>query len=81
MDLPQLGRLDMIVVSLLIFVITFANVWYWRRLADGKVPNGFMAALMGSALAILLFAACFALGIWYSLSRLRGEGWPLGHIF
>jgi hypothetical protein len=80
-DLQKLGGLDMIFTLTLIFAITFANIWYWRRLAGGKGVSGFAAALMGSALAILLFAACFALGIWYSLARLRGEGWPLGNVF
>lgn len=71
----------MIWIGLSIFLITFANVWFWRRLANGRTAAGFSAALMGSALAILLFAACFALGVWYSLARLRGEGWPLGNVF
>jgi hypothetical protein len=54
--------------------LVFLTFFFWNRLALGK-PEAWLHGLVGALLACMLFVMCFALGIWFSISRLKGLGW------
>lgn len=68
------------------FAVVFAAFFFWTRLArhsserdvDTDVSrDSWRQGLVGSILACLLFVVCFAIGVWFSISRLKGGGWFL----
>lgn len=61
------------------FVSVFAAFFFWNRLVILAETNSpaWSNAIIGSILACLLFAVCFAIGVWFSIARLKGDGWIL----
>ncbi len=62
--------------------LVFGAFFFWNRLAlnSDDTPMGHKAwshAVLGSVLASLLFIMSFVLGLWFSISRLKGLGWML----
>ncbi|CAN5484214.1 hypothetical protein BH10BDE1_BH10BDE1_24880 [soil metagenome] len=60
-------------------VIVFSAFFFWNRLVARPESDGdvWSASLVGSMLATALFIICFAIGVWFSIARLRGDGWIL----
>ncbi|MDX9731247.1 MAG: hypothetical protein RBT63_05700 [Bdellovibrionales bacterium] len=61
-------------------LIVFSAFFFWNRLAnDGsdEATSIWSKALVGAGLACALFVICFVLGVWFSIARLKGEGWML----
>ena len=54
--------------------LVFLTFFFWNRLAIGQ-SEAWLHSLFGAVLACLLFMMCFALGLWFSISRLKGLGW------
>lgn len=61
------------------FGVVFSAFFVWNRLVirAGTIPEVWSAAVVGSLLACLLFILCFAIGVWFSIARLKGDGWIL----
>ncbi len=61
------------------FVSVFSAFFFWNRLVAMAETNSpvWSSALIGSLLACLLFVVCFAIGVWFSIARLKGDGWIL----
>ncbi len=59
--------------------VVFSTFFFWNRLVAKPDAQGelWSAAVIGSLLATALFAVCFAIGVWFSIARLRGDGWIL----
>lgn len=60
--------------------LVFATFFVWNRLLGvaeqsdaGK--RAWNHALASAVLATLLFLMMFALGVWFSIARLKGAGW------
>lgn len=60
-------------------IIVFSAFFFWNRIVARPDSDGdvWSATLIGSALATALFIICFAIGVWFSIARLRGDGWIL----
>jgi hypothetical protein len=60
-------------------VIVFSTFFFWNRLTAraNAAGDAWSASLIGSILAIALFMICFAVGVWFSVARLKGDGWIL----
>lgn len=54
--------------------LVFLTFFFWNRLALGH-SEAWLHGLIGALLACVLFVMCFALGLWFSISRLKGLGW------
>jgi len=76
-------NLELALAFFLFFAVVFSTFFFWTRLArrssDGLSASndGWYQGFVGSVLACLLFAVCFAIGVWFSISRLKGGGWIL----
>jgi hypothetical protein len=59
--------------------VVFSAFFFWNRLTVKPNAEGdaWSASLIGSILATALFIICFAIGVWFSIARLRGDGWIL----
>jgi len=62
------------------FALVFATFFVWNRLlgAAEQSETGRRAwshAMASAILATLLFLMMFALGVWFSIARLKGAGW------
>lgn len=73
---------EVAMVFILFFGVVFSTFFFWTRLArrpreDGLTADSWFQGFVGSILACLLFAICFAIGVWFSISRLKGDGWNL----
>lgn len=61
------------------FGVLFSTFFFWNRIVERSDDNGstWSIALVGSILACALFITCFILGVWFSIARLKGDGWIL----
>ena len=57
--------------------VVFTAFFFWNRLALKSDGDAWSASLVGTLLATALFIVCFAIGVWFSIARLRGQGWIL----
>ena len=64
--------------SFAIFIgLAFVVFFFWLRLSAGVSTHEFQRWVVSVALACLFFIVCFALGVWFSVARLKGAGWVL----
>ncbi len=61
------------------FGVLFMTFFFWNRVVARSENDTsiWSTALIGSLLACALFITCFALGVWFSIARLKGDGWIL----
>lgn len=64
-----------IVVALVFLLTTAVTFFFWRRVAVTSTQETWRTTMLGALLACALFAACFTLGVCFSIIRLRGGGW------
>lgn len=60
-------------------IVIFSAFFFWGRLvvkAEAN-PEVWSASLVASLLACAVFIVCFAIGVWFSIARLKGDGWTL----
>jgi hypothetical protein len=62
------------------FALVFATFFVWNRLLGVAEQSeagrkAWSHALVSAILATLLFLIMFALGVWFSIARLKGAGW------
>ncbi|MBK7890404.1 MAG: hypothetical protein IPJ84_05995 [Bdellovibrionales bacterium] len=57
--------------------IVFTILFFWIRLSNRMSLAEWRKLLLAAALVCLFFVICFALGVWFSIARLKGEGWIL----
>ena len=67
---------------LVFFAVVYSCFFFWNRLVANSEKNTeksdvWSQAMIGSFLMCLLFAVCFAMGVWFSIARLKGDGWIL----
>ncbi len=55
----------------------FTILFFWLRLSNRLSASEWRKLLFGVALVSVFFILCFALGVWFSIARLKGEGWIL----
>ncbi len=70
----------LLLVLLAGFALVFTTFFVWNRLLGvaEQSESGRRAwnhAMLSAVLATLLFLLMFALGVWFSISRLKGDGW------
>lgn len=63
-----------LVSAFLGLLLVFLTFFFWNRLALGQA-EAWLHGLVGALLACVLFVMCFVLGLWFSISRLKGLGW------
>ena len=73
------SALGMTFAFITFFIVVFAAFFVWNRIAVAPEESavGWKLSLLGSVLACALFAVCFAIGVWFSIARLKGDGWIL----
>ena len=61
------------------FGVLFSTFFFWNRIVERSDENEstWSVALVGSVLACVLFIICFVIGVWFSIARLKGDGWIL----
>lgn len=69
-----------IVSAALGLALVFFTFLFWNRLVVHSSQHVdeqrlWLNTLVGALLACALFITCFALGLWFSISRLKGMGW------
>ena len=68
-----------IVAAISFFGLLFTTFFFWNRIVvkSDESDSTWSVGLVGSILACALFIACFVLGVWFSIARMKGDGWIL----
>lgn len=57
--------------------VVFTILFFWIRLSNRMTTAEWRTLLLAAGMVCLFFVICFALGVWFSIARLKGEGWIL----
>lgn len=59
------------------FLVVFAAFFVWNRVSVMASSGEWKMSFIASVVACALFMVCFAIGVWFSIARMKGDGWIL----